>query len=112
MDKESWHMFKKKTYIKVEFLKDKPVITANIHQDTEPEMVADFVNNLISRNYLEYLLKAIMESSKKNKAVFTGREICEDIVSYNNGIEIKPIVYGRNPIVKPSEVMKVYDEEN
>lgn len=98
---------KKNSFIKIEFLPEgKPLLTANINDNTDPELVSDFINRLITREYLEVLLDVVLESSKKNKAISVGEEICENVLSVQKDFQITPVCkFTRNPIIRPSQVM-------
>lgn len=101
-------MFKKYPFLKIEFLPDgRKLFTGRIGKNTDPSIVANFVNETIIRKNLEDLLKYIYEISKKNNASDIGEEICERILHFQSTIDIKPSKsLGRNPKIKPSQVMR------
>ena len=106
-------MFKKKSFIKIEFLPEgKPLVSAHIDGNTNAELVADFINKLIVREYLDPVLEVILRDSKKNKAIEVGEEICENVLSIQRDIEIRPIPRTRRtPIISPSDVMKQFERD-
>lgn len=105
-------MFKSNPYLKIEFLPDgKKLITAKITKNTDPQSVSDFINGLIVRDSLDCILDVIVESSNKAKVPSIGSYIYNSIVSFQKNIHIKYWVPGnRNPVIKPSHVMKMGEE--
>lgn len=101
-------MFNKNSFIKLEVLPDgHHLITTNINKNTNTESFVELINNFLSREYLDAMLDLIMEKANKNKCLSIGKEICHEVVYVQNQLEIKPIhTCKRNPIIRPSQVIK------
>lgn len=104
-------MFNKNTYIKIEFLPDgKFLLKSNIKKDTNPEPIYEFINGLLTRDLLEEFMKSLYENSKKYKSEEVVSNICEEVLNVQKNIQLRPIVSGRNPVIKPTNVMKQFSQ--
>lgn len=103
-------MFNSNTYLKIEFLPDgRPVFTSRFNKKTNAAVVADFINSFITRQDLQEWLENIYEVCKSKGIEDIGEEICERVLIYQNGVQVRPAPRsGRNPIIKPSQVMKQF----
>jgi hypothetical protein len=102
-------MFNKNTFLKVEILPDgKLVFSGKFNKKTNAAAVSDLINSLVTRDHLKEYLHYIYEACKKSGVEEIGEEICERILVFQKDIQVKFISSGRNPIIKPSQVMKQY----
>lgn len=113
MEVKARQMFKKHTYLKIEFLPDgRFLIKSNLNKKTNASAIADFINGLLTREYLEGLLESILAYGKKNSAQNISEEVCNRVMLVQKDIRLVPVNKGRNPLVKPTEVMRIDDENN
>lgn len=99
----------KNSFIKLEIIGDDLLVESNLRVGESPAFMTMLINNLLSRELLPNVLDSLLDrATDKNQA----REIINGIVEVQNSLEIKPKSRRRrNPLIRPTQVFKVSDEE-
>lgn len=95
--------------MKIEFLPDdKFLLKTNIDKDADTRPVSDFISGLLTRELIDDFMEALYDSITKNNAEPIANNICANIITTIKDTRLIPNLYGRNSLVRPSDVMKQF----